>query len=58
MKTIITATIAISVTLFFSIAASAQSCPPNSSAVSSGGGQVRCQCNSGYVMQGGQCVRA
>jgi hypothetical protein len=31
----------------------AQNCPANSSRTSSG----TCQCNAGYVAQGGQCVR-
>jgi hypothetical protein len=58
MRNLIAATFVIAASSFISFAAVAQSCPANSHAVRSSDGQTICQCNSGYVMRGGQCVRA
>lgn len=53
----IIAALALVGSLLYGLQAFAQNCPANSHVASQSGGKVTCQCNSGYVMSGGQCVR-
>ena len=62
MTKCIRAAFAFAIVLGIAGEALAQTCPPNSTLVSTttsdGTRVVHCRCNDGYVMSGGQCVPA